>query len=102
MTQRHPTGPPSPVASRPVWAVVLVLVLAALSLLALGTCRGTDLAKLKGKTVERTLAAGETHVYSVSLAAEEALRVVVEEEGLDLAVRLVGPVRLFGSDEKEV
>lgn len=42
-------------------------------------------------TLEREIRGGETHVYPVELQAGQFLRVVVQENGTDLAVRLVGP-----------
>ena len=53
-----------------------------------------------GGRLERTLAGGEAHVYSVELAAGEFLRAVVDQRGVDLLVRLDGPDgdRLFEGD----
>lgn len=42
-------------------------------------------------TLEREIRAGEIHIYPVELQAGQFLRVVVQENGLDLEVRLVGP-----------
>ncbi|HEX6900353.1 MAG TPA: CHAT domain-containing protein [Thermoanaerobaculia bacterium] len=42
-------------------------------------------------TLEREIRGGETHVYPVELQAGQFLRVVVEENRLDLEVRLIGP-----------
>jgi CHAT domain-containing protein/tetratricopeptide (TPR) repeat protein len=44
-----------------------------------------------GLVQERELKGGETHVYPVGLQAGQFLRVKVQEQGIDLAVRLLGP-----------
>src|SRR3954454_8639293 len=44
-----------------------------------------------GLTLERELKGGETHVYPVDLQAEQFLRVQVQEEGIDVEVRLLDP-----------
>ncbi|MFL5542378.1 MAG: erythromycin esterase family protein [Longimicrobiaceae bacterium] len=53
-----------------------------------------------GPPLERTLAAGETHDYTVALAAGDFLRVVVEQRGVDLVVEVFGPdgARLMSVD----
>jgi CHAT domain-containing protein/tetratricopeptide (TPR) repeat protein len=50
---------------------------------------GTSLAD--GLVLERELKGGETHVYPVDLQAGQFLRVRVQEDGIDLAVRLLDP-----------
>ena len=44
-----------------------------------------------GAQVERELKAGEMHAYIVRLTSGQYLRVVVEQKGIDVAVRLFGP-----------
>ena len=44
-----------------------------------------------GLVLERDLKGGKTHVYPVDLQAGQFLRVRVQEEGIDLAVRLLDP-----------
>ena len=44
-----------------------------------------------GLSLERDLKGGETHVYPVDLQAGQFLRVQVQEEGIDVAVRLLDP-----------
>src|SRR4051794_14611353 len=44
-----------------------------------------------GLVVERELKGGETHVYPVDLQAGQFLRVRVQEDGIDVAVRLLDP-----------
>jgi len=44
-----------------------------------------------GKTIEREMAGGQAHTYQITLAAGQFLRVVVEQQGIDVAVALVAP-----------
>jgi len=44
-----------------------------------------------GLTLERDLQGGETHAYPVELQAGQFLRVIVQEEGIDVVVRLLDP-----------
>lgn len=44
-----------------------------------------------GKPVERDLAGGQAHSYSVALASGQYIHVVVEQRGIDVVVRLFGP-----------
>jgi hypothetical protein len=44
-----------------------------------------------GKQIETNLAGGESHTYQLKLRAGQFLRVVVEQKGIDVALRLVGP-----------
>src|SRR5437868_3356996 len=44
-----------------------------------------------GKTQEHTIAENETHSYKVHLAAGDFLRVAVDQEGVDVEVKLSGP-----------
>jgi CHAT domain-containing protein len=49
-----------------------------------------------GRPVERELAGGQTHTYRISLAANQYLRVAVDQKGADVAMLLFGP------DEKKL
>ena len=44
-----------------------------------------------GKPLERELAGGQSHAYSVTLSAGQYLHVVVEQRGIDVVVTLFGP-----------
>ena len=44
-----------------------------------------------GKAVERELKGGEKHRYPIILKANDYLKLVVEQRGIDVTVRLVGP-----------
>lgn len=44
----------------------------------------------EGRPVERELAGGETHSFQVTLAAGQYLRVVVDQRGIDLALKIFG------------
>lgn len=44
-----------------------------------------------GRSIERELAAGQSHIYEVALTAGQYLKVIVEQRGINLAVTTVGP-----------
>jgi hypothetical protein len=44
-----------------------------------------------GTPIERTLSAGQTHSYSVSLEQDQLLQLVVEQRGIDVVVRVFSP-----------
>jgi len=44
----------------------------------------------EGRPIERELAGGETHAFQVTLAAGQYLRVVVDQRGIDVALRIFG------------
>jgi len=44
-----------------------------------------------GKPIERELAGGQTHAYQITLAEGQFLNVIVEQRGIDVVVRLLGP-----------
>jgi len=44
-----------------------------------------------GSPIERTLAAGQTHSYSVSLEQDQILQLVVDQRGIDVVVRVFSP-----------
>src|ERR1044071_6665749 len=45
----------------------------------------------QGQPVERQIAGGQSHPYSISLSAGQYLKVIVEQKGIDVVVRLFGP-----------
>jgi CHAT domain-containing protein/Tfp pilus assembly protein PilF len=52
----------------------------------------TDVPVLElGKPIERELAGGEVHAYRITLASLQYLRVVVDQRGIDVVVKLFGP-----------
>jgi hypothetical protein len=44
-----------------------------------------------GVAVERTLAAGQSHTYTVALEADQVLQLVVDQRGIDVVVRAFSP-----------
>src|SRR6266511_1830471 len=44
-----------------------------------------------GKPHRRELAGGQRHVYRIRLAADQFLKAVIEQDGIDLVARLLGP-----------
>src|SRR5262245_45778370 len=44
-----------------------------------------------GKTIERDLSGGESHLYEISMAAGQYLRLVVDQRGIDVVVALFTP-----------
>jgi CHAT domain-containing protein/Tfp pilus assembly protein PilF len=44
-----------------------------------------------GKPVERELAGGQSHSYQITLAEGQFVSVIVEQHGIDVAVRVLGP-----------
>jgi len=46
---------------------------------------------VRGRAVEREIAAGEAHRYQVALETDQFLFVAVEQQGVDLVVRILGP-----------
>ncbi|HKQ74322.1 MAG TPA: CHAT domain-containing protein [Blastocatellia bacterium] len=50
----------------------------------------------EGRSVERELAGGETHAFQVALAAGQYLRVVVDQRGIDVALKI------FGTDGRDL
>ncbi|MEW6211963.1 MAG: CHAT domain-containing protein [Acidobacteriota bacterium] len=47
----------------------------------------------QGKPVERELAGGQKHLYQITLAEGQYLSVIVEQRGIDVVARLLGPDR---------
>jgi CHAT domain-containing protein/Tfp pilus assembly protein PilF len=45
----------------------------------------------QGKPIERELAGGQSHTYQIGLAEGDYLMVVVEQRGIDVAVKMLGP-----------
>src|SRR4051812_3294841 len=51
-----------------------------------------DLTTLQtGIPVERTLAAGQSHTYSINLEPDQLLQLVVDQRGIDVVVRVFSP-----------
>jgi CHAT domain-containing protein/Tfp pilus assembly protein PilF len=44
-----------------------------------------------GKTIKRELAGGDSHTYQIRLSAGQFVNVIVEQQGIDVVARLVGP-----------
>ncbi len=44
-----------------------------------------------GETVEQKMGAGETHTFQVAMAAGQYLRAVVEQKGIDIILKVLGP-----------
>ena len=55
-----------------------------------GADAGEDILE-PGRTIKRELAAGQRHVYRINLGADQFLRAIVEQDGIDVVVRLSGP-----------
>ncbi|HEY5883587.1 MAG TPA: CHAT domain-containing tetratricopeptide repeat protein [Pyrinomonadaceae bacterium] len=52
----------------------------------------TDVRELKvGEPIERELSGGEVHSYRITLTAGQYLKALVEQKGIDVVVRLLGP-----------
>jgi CHAT domain-containing protein/Tfp pilus assembly protein PilF len=57
-----------------------------------GTQKAQEVEALEqGKPIERELAAGQSHAYQITLAAGDFLSVMVEQRGIDVAVKVLGP-----------
>ena len=44
-----------------------------------------------GKTIKRELAGGHSHTYRITLSAGQFLKVIVEQQGIDIVIQLSGP-----------
>jgi CHAT domain-containing protein/Tfp pilus assembly protein PilF len=44
-----------------------------------------------GRPIKRDLAAGQQHIYQINLGADQFLKAIVEQEGIDVVVRLASP-----------
>jgi CHAT domain-containing protein len=55
-----------------------------------GADRGEDLLE-PGRPIKRGLAAGQQQIYRINLGADQFLRAIVEQDGIDVVVRLSGP-----------
>lgn len=44
-----------------------------------------------GRPIERELAGGQSHSYSISLTNGQYVRIIVEQKGIDVALKLFGP-----------
>ncbi|MBX7220547.1 MAG: CHAT domain-containing protein [Blastocatellia bacterium] len=58
---------------------------------ALTPTESADFQLIPGKPFERELKGGETHRYPLQLKADDYLKLVVEQKGIDVVVRLLGP-----------
>jgi hypothetical protein len=47
----------------------------------------------QGTTTERTIAVGQSHVYSIKLEASQFAQVVLDQHGIDLIIAVVDPHR---------
>jgi CHAT domain-containing protein/Tfp pilus assembly protein PilF len=57
-----------------------------------GTGGGDDVQTLEpGKPHRRRLAGGERHTYRIRLAADQFLKAIIEQDGVDVAARLLSP-----------
>jgi len=78
---RNPNRPAS-------WIIILILSLWSFSL----AQNPPEIGELEqGKPIERELAGGEVHAYSIQLTAGQFLSVVVDQRGIDVVVSLFGP-----------
>jgi CHAT domain-containing protein/Tfp pilus assembly protein PilF len=62
-----------------------------LALASLAASSAAPISLRDGFAVEREVAGGETHVYPVELAEGEFLRVTVDQDGIDVLVKLLDP-----------
>jgi CHAT domain-containing protein/Tfp pilus assembly protein PilF len=44
-----------------------------------------------GKPIKRELAGGHSHIYQIRLSAGQFLKVIIEQQGIDVVARLIGP-----------
>ncbi|MBI4748567.1 MAG: tetratricopeptide repeat protein [Acidobacteria bacterium] len=71
------------------WVFVMALVLGPFLIF---VARGQNVDQLEpGKLVVRELKGGEKHTYPISLKANDYLKLVVNQKGIDVVVRLIGP-----------
>src|SRR5215475_11884584 len=49
-----------------------------------------------GKAIKRELAGGASHTYRIRLNAGQFLKVIIEQQGIDIVARLIGP------DDKQI
>src|SRR5262249_36041118 len=72
------------------WACLIVLFVSLSSLSSAQTA--ADMRELvKGKPIERALAGGEVHAYSIQLTAGQFVSVIVDQRGVDLVVMAYAP-----------
>src|SRR2546421_1712612 len=70
------------------WVVVLILSFSSIGL----AQNAPEVRELEqGKPVERELAGGEVHAYSIRTTEGQFLSVIVDQRGIDVAVTLLGP-----------
>jgi CHAT domain-containing protein len=66
---------------------------------------GQEIHRLEpGKAVEREIAGGQSHIYQISLAAGQFVRLVVEQKAIDVALKIAAPdgKQLIGGNFGEV
>src|SRR5262249_29740668 len=44
-----------------------------------------------GQSIKRSLAVGQEHIYQIKLSVDQFLKVAVEQQGIDVMVRVVAP-----------
>jgi CHAT domain-containing protein/Tfp pilus assembly protein PilF len=72
--------------------VVKVLILFPVFSLLPATALSQDVRTLEpGQPIKRELAAGQHHSYRIGLSADQFLRAVVEQNGIDVVVQVLGP-----------
>jgi tetratricopeptide (TPR) repeat protein len=74
--------------------ITCLLIIIAGSLAAQAITAGSQAAVprlILGETIKGRMAGGETQLFRIALGAGQYLRVVVEQQGIDVAVALVGP-----------
>lgn len=69
----------------------LVFILTSLSIAATADAQSAPVLLSQGTPVERTISRGETHSFSVRLEQNDLLKLVVEQRGIDVVVRLFSP-----------
>src|SRR2546426_4280875 len=78
-------------------AMLLFFVLTSLSAIEPATAQravpfqGAPVSLQLGTAIERTIASGQTHTFSVRVEADQYLQLVVDQRGIDVVVRLFSP-----------
>src|SRR5262249_3133472 len=76
-----------PMMSANAWGRRSILAIAAAAVAVLAAQEPTNLTP--GKAIERPIAAEESHIYRIALAAGEYAVIVVEQRGIDITVQLL-------------
>ena len=69
----------------------LIVIISLLSTVVSGQPQRDMQALGSGKPIERELAGGEAHVYTIQLTTGQFLEVIVDQRGIDVVVFLFGP-----------